>query len=317
ATVGAMGPVTGWLIDRWSIRYVFVAGIIVQSAALYSFSFVQTPAQYLTVSVFVGLGMSSVTILPNQVLVSRWFHERVGLVNGIVLAATALGAAIAPPLITRIIEGSDWRTAFRLMSFLALPPPMLMVLTTIRDSPQSMGLQARGALEAAAAKVAEATDYTLARAVRSPTFWIFGAAVFFGGAPCYSFNKHILVYLKELGYTPVQAADYKGLFFLVSAYSRVSFGWLCDRFDKRRIVLIHFIFVAAGSPLLLLVPQHRELLVPCLFIVGVGYGGVLPSMAIMAVHYFGRTHLGRILGTYKFSYDTAAASAPLLTAQLY
>ena len=49
---------------------------------------VQTPAQYLAVSAFVGLGMSGVTILPNQVLVSRWFHERVGLVNGVVLAAT-------------------------------------------------------------------------------------------------------------------------------------------------------------------------------------------------------------------------------------
>ncbi len=316
-TVGVMGPITGILIDRYPIRYVFIAGIIVQSVALYWFSKVQTPAQYLTVSVFVGLGMSSVTILPNQVLVSRWFHERVGLVNGIVLAATALGAAIAPALITRIIEVSDWRTAFAWMSLLAFAPPLLVVLTIIRDSPATMGLEAHGALSPAAARAARATDWTLRRAARAPTFWIFGAAVFLGGMPCYSYNKHILVFLKELGYAPVQAADYKSLFFLVSACSRVSFGWMCDHFDKRNMVLVHFMLIALGYPLLLLVPDHRELLVPCLCIVGIGYGGLLPSMAIMSVHYFGRAHLGKILGVYKISYDIAAASAPLFTAYLF
>ena len=317
ATVGVMGPVTGILIDRYPIRYLFVAGIIVQSLALYAFSMVQTPEQYLLTSVFVGLGMSSVTILPNQVLVSRWFHQRVGLVNGIVLAATALGAAIAPALITRIIEASNWRTAFAWMSVVAFAPPMLMVLTLIRDSPESMGLTAHGAAEAARASLARGTDHTLRLAARSATFWIFGIAVFFGGMPCYSYNKHILVQLKELGYAPVQAADYKSLFFLVSACSRLTFGWLCDRFDKRTMVLIHFALIAAGYPLLLFVPQHRQLLVPCLVIVGIGYGGLLPSMAIMSVHYFGRTHLGKILGVYKVAYDVAAATAPLFTAYLY
>jgi len=314
-TVGAMGPITGMLIDRYPIRYLFVAGIIVQSVALYLFSTVQTPTAYLTLSLFIGLGMSSVTILPNQVLVSRWFHNRVGLVNGIVLAATALGAAIAPALITRIIEASNWRTAFMWMSLVAFAPPMLVVLTIIRDRPESMGLEAHGARAAAAA--ARENSWTLGHAAQSPTFWIFGAAVFLGGMPCYSYNKHILVFLKELGYAPVQAADYKSLFFFISACSRVSFGWLCDRFDKRTMVLVHFVLIALGYPLLLIVPTHREWLLPCLFIVGVGYGGLLPSMAIMSVHYFGRAHLGKILGVYKISYDIAAATAPLFTAYLF
>lgn len=315
--VAVMSPLIGILIDRYPMRWVFCAGIIVQSIALYLFSMVQTPAQYLSVSALLGFGMSAVTILPNQVLVSRWFHERVGLVNGIVLAATALGAAIAPAAITRIVEVSNWRTAFAWMSLVAFAPPMLVVLTIIRDSPASMGLRAHGAVSDAAARVARATDYTLHDALRSPTFWVFGAAVFLGGMPCYSYNKHILVQLKELGYAPIQAADYKSLFFLVSAFSRLNFGWLCDRFDKRTVVLIHFSLIALGYPLLLFVPQHRELLMPCLVVVGIGYGGLLPSMPILSVHYFGRTHLGTILGVYKIAYDVAAASAPLFTAYLY
>ncbi len=56
---------------------------------------------------------------------------------------------------------------------------------------------------------------------------------------------------------------------------------------------------------------------PCLVLVGIGYGGLLPSIPILSVHYFGRAHLGTILGVYKIPYDIAAAGAPLFTAYLY
>ena len=141
--------------------------------------------------------------------------------------------------------------------------------------------------------------------------------IFFGGMPCYSFNKHLLVFLREAGFAPIAAADMKGLFFFVSGCSRLSYGWLCDRFDRRRTTLVHVACIALGYPLILAVPSHPELLVPCLVIVGIGYGGLLPSVPILCVHFFGRRHLGTILGVLKIPYDVAAAGAPLLTARLY
>src|SRR5262245_37811119 len=71
--VGAASPLIGYLIDRYSIRLIFVIGILLQGTGLFLFSRVQTPAQYLATSLLIGVGMSGVTILPNQVLVSRWF----------------------------------------------------------------------------------------------------------------------------------------------------------------------------------------------------------------------------------------------------
>jgi len=65
------------------------------------------------------------------------------------------------------------------------------------------------------------------------------------------------------------------------------------------------------------VPTHPGILAPALLLLGVGYGGLLPSVPILAVHYFGRAHLGTILGTYKIAYDLAAAGAPAFTAALY
>lgn len=314
-TVMLLSPLMGWLVDRFSIRRLFVGGILIEAVALYLFSRTETPFAYIGSSILLGVGMSAVTILPNQVLISRWFHQRIGLVNGIILGATALGASIAPPLITRIIEATDWRTAFTWMAFAAGTLPMIVVLFVVRDHPQEMGLEAYGVR--AAGDESTEDDLPLRAAAAMPLFWLFGAAIFFAGMPCYSYNKHILVQLGELGYTPVQAADYKGFFFFVAACARVSFGWLCDRYDRRRMFLIHVLCIAAGYPLLLFIDRSPALLLPSLVIIGVGYGGLLPAMPILSTHYFGRTHLGTILGSYKVSYDLAVALAPQFTAMMW
>lgn len=315
--VGLMSPVTGWLLDRYPIRWLFTVGILVQGVALFLFAHVQTPAQYVGSSLLLGLGMSGVTILPNQVLVSRWFHARVGLVNGIVLAATALGAAMAPALITRLIEAFDWRSAFTMMAVFASVPPLIAVLLVVRSRPEEMGLRPYGSDASPAADTTPLSGIGLAEAMRLPVFWIFAGAIFLGGMPCYSFNKHILVFLKELGFDPVSAADHKSFFFFVSACARLLFGALADRLDRRNLLLAEIVLIAAGFPILFLVPSHPQLLLPALLLFGAGYGGLLPSIPILGVHYFGRRHLGAILGAYKVAYDLAAAGAPLLTAAMY
>lgn len=314
-TVGLLGPAMGVVLDRVSIRRIFVAGVVAQAAGLYAFSRVTTPAEYALASLLVGLGMSGVTILPNQVLVARWFHDRVGLVNGVVLGATAMGAAISPPLATRIIEASDWRTGFAWIAGLALVPPLVVVLGLVRDRPSDLGLVPYGADRVRAALPPD--GLSLAEAASTPTFWALMAAIFLGGVPCYSFNKHILVFLRENGFDPITAADTKGLYFFVSGCSRLSFGWLSDRYDRRLMTLAHLALIALGYPLILGVPSHPSWLLPCILVVGIGYGGLLPSLPILAVHYYGRRHLGTILGVYKIPYDVAAAAAPLFTAWLY
>jgi sugar phosphate permease len=183
-TAGVMAPITGAIIDRFPIRALFAVGIVVQSTALYLFGLVQTPGQYFAVSLLFGLGLSGVTILPNQVLVSRWFHDRIGLVNGIILSATAMGAAISPALFTRFIEslGGNWREAFVWVALLAFAPPMLMVLFVVRDRPEAMGLVPYGAGRNAA-DTTSTDGMRLRDAARTVSFWGLAGTIFFFVTP--------------------------------------------------------------------------------------------------------------------------------------
>src|SRR5580765_8197678 len=45
--VGALSQLIGYLIERYSLRALFVVGILIQGAALYLFARVQTPEQYI------------------------------------------------------------------------------------------------------------------------------------------------------------------------------------------------------------------------------------------------------------------------------
>src|SRR5262249_34861485 len=156
----------------------------------------------------------------------------------------------------------DWRTAFLVVAALATVPPMLVVATIVRDRPESLGLQPYGAGQDTA--LVAATGLTLREAMRWPPFWVFAAVIFLGGMPCYSHNKHILVFLKELGFSAVSAADYKSFYFFVAGCSRFLFGWLSDRTDKRNLLAVQVLLIAGGFPLLFLVPAHREVLAPAL-----------------------------------------------------
>jgi hypothetical protein len=53
---------------------------------------------------------------------------------------------------------------------------------------------------------------------------VFAGVIFLGGMPCYSFNKHILVFLKELGFDPVTAADKVALFKVITAKDEIVSG---------------------------------------------------------------------------------------------
>src|SRR5262245_51552512 len=93
ATVAVLGPAVGSFLDRHSIRGLFIAGSLVQAVALCWLATIGSLGTYYAASALLGVGMSGVTVLPNQILVTRWFRARLGLVNGLVTAGTMLGGA--------------------------------------------------------------------------------------------------------------------------------------------------------------------------------------------------------------------------------
>jgi len=82
-----------------------------------------------------------------------------------------------------------------------------------------------------------------------------------------------------------------------SIVGRLGFGWLGDKFDKRRIAALGFVLASLGLISFGYVATARTwILVPSLVLIGLGWGGPIPMLPALVREYFGRVRLATILG---------------------
>ncbi|MEW6269856.1 MAG: MFS transporter [Thermodesulfobacteriota bacterium] len=322
ATIAVLSPLTGAYMDRRSIRHLFVAGGLVMALGHALLGIATTPAAFFAGAVVLGVGMAGVTVLPNQVLISRWFASRLGLANGLISAGTVLGGSLSTLVVTVCSEAYGRRTAFLVLAACVGVVPPLIGALVVRDRPSDLGLEpydegeprARAARTPRAAHGTSTGDVTdVARILRSRTFRLVTMGILLATVPCYTSNKHLILYLHDLGLDATHAASVKSLMILVAGAGRLLAGLASDRFDRHRTLIGIYALSAASFPLVFAMPAEPVLLAYAVLF-GLAYGGIMPMMPIMVVECFGIEALGTILGVIKVAYDAGAALAPLAAA---
>lgn len=321
--IALLSPFVGAWMDRHSVRSLFVAGGLVMAVGHAILGVAGTPAVFLLGAAVLGLGMSGVTILPNQVLISRWFTSRLGLANGIVSAGTVLGGALSTMVVTLATEAWGRRAAFSLLAACVGLVPPTVALLFVRDRPSDLGLEpyeeagdVRVADERAAAARGASDPPSLRRTMRDPVFWWLAGGILFATVPCYTSNKHLILYLHDLGLDATRAASVKSMFILFAGVGRIAAGVLADRLPRASVLLGVQLLAALGFPLVFLMPWWPAV-VAYVVLFGLAYGGIMPMMPIMVVEGFGLAALGTVLGVVKTGYDLGAASAPLAAAWVH
>ncbi len=102
----------GGLIDRYRPRNVLAVGIVLWSLAQALCGFVHNFATFIGARVLLGIGESPQYPTGARV-VSDWFplHKR-GFPTGVFNSASALGTAVAQPVLALILAATDWRWVF-------------------------------------------------------------------------------------------------------------------------------------------------------------------------------------------------------------
>jgi MFS family permease len=92
-------------------------------------------------------------------------------------------------------------------------------------------------------------------------------------------------------------------------------GWLADRFSKKYVMLLTYLLVAAGVPLLFLGTTRLVLYISAA-VFGIGLGGDYMIIPLMTAEIFGIEILGRLLGVILTAGGIADAAAPWLIGRL-
>lgn len=102
----------GMLIDRFGPRRLLTAGLLFWSAAQAAAGMVSGLGGFIVARLALGVGELPLYLAGTKVCTAWWEPSRRALPIGIFNASSALGPAIAPPILTGLILGFGWRAAF-------------------------------------------------------------------------------------------------------------------------------------------------------------------------------------------------------------
>ena len=132
----------------------------------------------LIVSAVKGISFAGNTVLPNSILLTRWFQKSRGIAVSTVAIGISLGGVIFNPIVESIITASGWRTADIVVGLVMLVIMLPLTLFVVRSSPKDKGLLPYGAnqapaveAKAAANKAKEVYGMSFTEARRSPIHW--------------------------------------------------------------------------------------------------------------------------------------------------
>jgi sugar phosphate permease len=155
--------------------------------------------------------------------------------------------------------------------------------------------------------------------LRSRAFYLLALGSMCSIAAVGGTNQHLKLFLSlDRAYTQSDAARIISLVLAVSIGGRLLMGWLADRMQRKYVMVLIYLLVAAAIPLLLLRPDASDTTTMYLFaaIFGLGLGGEYLIIPLMAAELFGVRVLGRLLGVILTADGVAEATVPMLVGYL-
>ena len=87
--------VSGWLVDRYDVKWVYAGGFVLWSAATLAMSFFSTFAAFFALRLLLGIGESVAYPATSRILAEHLPEDRRGLANGLIDAGSKLGPALS------------------------------------------------------------------------------------------------------------------------------------------------------------------------------------------------------------------------------
>ena len=322
---GIMGPITGWLIDRFGVRPLMFGGTLLVGIGYILLSRTSTYLSFVLVYLLViSIGASTSFMQATTASLNMWFVRKRGIVMGINSAAFRLGGAGMVPLLSFVILKFGWESAAFWVGLL-----MIIVITPLalvfRKSPEDHGLrpdgdppkraQARVGAAAGAQEEEEDDDWGVRDAVRTRAFWVLAAGTVLRMSVHGAIFVHLVAILVWKGEDQQTAANLIGLLALAAVPLILVAGWFSDKAPRN--VILAMMYVSSSLSLFLLNYVHGTWPVfgVLLLFAGTEAGSAL-NWALVG-DMFGRRRFASIRGMLAPLYNSALLVTPVLAGWIF
>ena len=294
---------------RIGVRAVVLTSLIVTGSALIATSLVREIWQLTVVfGLISGLGTGLVASVLGPTVATRWFVRNRGLVTGILGASTSTGQLIFFPLLTALAVTAGWRLGAIVLGVLALIL-VIPVILWVRDDPADVGVRPLGVTSGAIVPTRVPDQGIMRRAIRTSDFWFLAGTFFVCGATSNGLvGQHFIPHAVDHGFSAIAASTALAFMGFFNFVGTIASGWLTDRIDPRRLLLVYYGF--RGVSLLFLPFVHDTASIAAFAILfGLDYIATVPPTVALVADRFGRHNVGIVYGWVFAAHMLGAAIA--------
>lgn len=296
---GVLGPIQGWLTDRFGPRRILTIGMLIFALGFYLFSQVESILGFYITFALIAVGSSLGGFATVMVSLVNWFDRHRAKAVAFSLMGYSLGG-LSVPIIILCLEAFGWRTTALISAavilFIGVPMVQLVKHKPAEIGETIDGGAAPGEPGSKETPIIDAPDFTAREAMRSPAFWFISVGHAFSLLTVSTVMVHLVPHLTEgLDYTLAQAGLVVAALTGCQMVGQFTGGYLGDRFDKRIICTICMIFHCLGL-LAVALASNVWMVLAFAFLHGLGWGTRGPLMVAMRADYFGASSFGTIMG---------------------
>lgn len=300
-TVAVSSPGLGYLLDRFGPKRIILPCLTIYGCAFASlFLLTHHIIQFYAMFVVMGLVGNGTAQLAYSQAVSTWFDRRRGTALAVLMAGSAIGAMVLPPVAQSLILHLGWRLAFLALGSIILFLGLPVVTRFVREKP---GFRESGRHEA--------QGVSLSQALRSRPFWILITALFLASISQNGALTHLSALLTDRGVSAGGAAIALSAMGAASLLGRLVTGWLLDRFFAPGVAFSLLTISAFG---VFLLSSAHSLAIGSLAsaLIGLGMGGEADITPYLLSRYFGFRSFSTLYGFTWTSYAIAGAIGPVM-----
>ena len=300
--MGLLAPLSGLLVDRWGPRKLVFGGVFAVGLGLILLSRINSLGMFYTAFVLIAVGVSTCSVTVLMAAVVNWFRKKLTLAIGITVSGFGI-AGLLVSVVTILVDTLGWRTAmFSLgLGMWGLGFPLSLLL---RHKPEQYGYLPDGETSSAGVTGADipsvqstGVEIQVKQALKSRTFWHISLAMLCHATVISAVLTHVMPYLSSVGIARSISSLVASITPVASVFGRLSFGWLGNRINIKRLSAAGFALVSLGLIFFGYVPDGGIwMLVPYILFLGPGWGGIATMRSILIWKYFGRSRFGTIHG---------------------
>jgi MFS family permease len=309
-----LGPVSGWLADRFGARRLMTAGVLLYVIAFTLFSQIDSLWGFYAACLIMALANSLVGLVTVSIAINHWFRRRRSTAMGLAVMGLAAAGVVFIPLLVWAQSTLGWRAA-ALGSAGAVLIIGLPIMLLMRDAPEPFGLRPDNDLAepgngSDAGRGGGLIHFSLSQALGTRAFWFVNGAMALAMAVQSAVIVHQFPQLESIVDRETAALVVAELN-VFNIAGRMFGGILGDRFAKHMVLGVN-LFVTALALLTLALGSALPALLVYGALFGFSWGTRTAVFNSLLGDYFGRTAFGKIAGLSATLASPLAVISPVL-----